>query len=178
MKVTTKMRRYHFGTTFKVGDTGILILAAIGVLGGVILFMLGMAWILMGAYQQEAVNDKHIAWGLVMLCLGGYLVLMNAISIVMSALALNQRNPQKTLWIAIFAIFALVPLIPGIVLLFTPLQIDAEKNPLIVTDEFTAHDKERLQSLKLRMDHGSATDAETQEFKYLLSRYRQTKRVN
>lgn len=176
MKVTTKMRRYHFGTTFKIGDTGILILGALGVLGSVILFTLGMSWVFMGAYQHQAVSDKNIAWGIVMMCIGGYLVLMNAIAVTLSALALNQKNAQKTLWISIFGIFAIVPIIPAIILLFTPLKIGNESN-LPIPSEFMPHEKERLQTLKMKINQGVASPREEQEFKHLLARYREAKKV-
>ncbi|ATZ16619.1 hypothetical protein JN01_0161 [Entomoplasma freundtii] len=195
--MATMKRKYKFSPIFKMGSVWILVFSAIGVAGAIALFMFGIAWIFMGVYNNGGANkDSHLTWGIVMMCLGSYLVLMNAFSLAVNCLAINRKSARKTLFIAVLAILAIVPMIGGIIMLFTPMDlVDAQgsksshnhpttpKRPqpqqeIIVTKEIDYDNDEReimankLRSLKLRIDQGVATEEEKNEFEWLLTEYR------
>lgn len=129
-----------------------------------------------------------------MMCLGSYLVLMNAFALSITCLAINRKSARKTLFIAILAILAIAPMIGGIIMLFTPIEMEGHnpgskstkpetptKRPgqdIIVTREIDVEIDEKeimankLRSLKLRIDQGVATTDEKNEFELLLTEYR------
>lgn len=189
MKVTTRNRKYHFSNTFKIGSILIMAFSAIGIALSICLFMFGMAWIFMGALDKAA-NSSKITWGVVMICLGSYLVFVNAFTLALTCMAINKRSAKGALLLAIFSIAAIAPMFGGITLLFTPFDaindsnnknkntdnqmiLNSHKDHSLSSEELKEKEEmtRRLKSLKLRIDQNIATTDEEEEFELLLEEY-------
>jgi hypothetical protein len=123
-----------------------------------------------------------------MICLGSYLVLVNTFALTVTALAVNNRSARMTLLISIVAILGIVPMVGGIIMLFTPIEVKGanvagkkspeQKNTLTVNkapidDEKREAMASELRSLKLKIDQHIASENEKELFEKLLVEYRE-----
>lgn len=132
-------QKYKFSPTFKIGALLILIFSGLGIAFGVGLFIFGIAWVFMGVYKDPATVDSHLTWGIIMMVLGFYTTMMNFFSLILTANAVNQKNSNRMMWMAIISIAGVVSMIGGIILLFTPVEDKTEKPKRIIEPQDKVH---------------------------------------
>ncbi|ATZ18989.1 hypothetical protein ESOMN_v1c06070 [Williamsoniiplasma somnilux] len=128
-------QKYKFSPTFKIGSMLILIFSGIAIAGGFALFIFGISWVFMGVYSGETVSDNHVTWGITMMVLGMYVMLMNIFALTLTSLAVNRKNPNNMMITAIVSIAGVVAMFGGVILLFTPVATKEENGKRVINPE-------------------------------------------
>jgi len=113
---------YKYGAKYRLGLILILVFSAIGIVGGFVLFVFGMAYIFQGVYATGGHDMTKINWGIVMMVLGFYVSGTNLTSTFLSANAFKRRNTKGGTLLGVISIIAIVPMIGGILILTTPVE--------------------------------------------------------
>ncbi|WP_051636012.1 hypothetical protein [Mesoplasma photuris] len=112
-------KKWQFNHTFKTANSIIMICGAIGMIAAAVCFIMGIAWIVVGA-QEATVGNFNTNWGIVMTTIGGYSFSLSLLSLALSVTMLANKNTKEKTILMIVAIASITCMVGGIIMIFIP----------------------------------------------------------